>query len=89
MQWGKGIAVQHIEDKQQDLIRAGKLLTAEQVLQMWPISREYLSRLTHSNDEAKRIPCIMLGRKPLYPYDELMWYRDKHRFVPKKRRGNQ
>lgn len=78
-----------LDEKKDDLIRAGKLLTVEQVLTMWPISREYLSRLTHSTDETKRIPCVMFGRKPLYAYDELMWWRDKHRFIPKKRRGKQ
>lgn len=76
-----------IAEKKDDLVRAGRLLTVTEVLQMWPISREYLSRLTHSTDESKRIPCVMFGRKPLYPYDELMFWRDNHRFVPKKRKG--
>lgn len=79
--------MQTVEGKKEDMIQAGKLLTVEQVLQMWPISREYLSRLTHSHDESKRIPCIMFGRKPLYAYTELMWWRDNHRFIPKKCRG--
>jgi hypothetical protein len=79
--------VETLEEKKHDMIRAGRLLTVDEVLQMWPISREYLSRLTHSKDEAMRIPCVMFGRKPLYPYDELMWWRDKHRFVPKRRGG--
>lgn len=79
--------MQTLDEKKGDLIRAGKLLTVEEVLAMWPISREYLSRLTHTTDETKRIPCVMFGRKPLYAYDELMWWRDKHRFIPKKRRS--
>lgn len=74
------------EMKKDAMIRAGKLLTVGQVLSMWPISREYLSRLTHSTDESKRIPCVMFGRKPLYAYDELMYWRDNHRFDPKKKK---
>lgn len=77
-----GVVVQ--EDPKKQFIQAHRMLTAEEVLQMWPISREYLSRLTHSTNESKRIPCVMFGRKPLYPFDELMWYREKHRFVPKR-----
>jgi hypothetical protein len=67
------------------LIQAGRLLTQEEVLRMWPISREYLSRLTHHRDENKRIPSVRFGRKPLYSFEELMWYREKCRFTPKRR----
>jgi hypothetical protein len=56
------------------MIQAGRMLEVDEVLRMWPISREYLSR-----------PCVMFGRKPMYPFDELMWYRDKHRYTPKRK----
>jgi hypothetical protein len=67
------------------MIQAGRMLEVDEVLRMWPISREYLSRLTHHRDESLRVPCVMFGRKPMYPFDELMWYRDKHRYTPKRK----
>lgn len=68
------------------MIQAGRLLTQDEVLKMWPISREYLSRLTHHPDQGQRIPSYRYGRKPLYAFDELMWYRDNHKFQTKKRK---
>ncbi len=76
-----------IDEKKTSVLNAGKLLSASEVLQIWPITREYLSRLTHHKDENERLPCIMFGRKPTYPYDELMWWREKHRFVPKRKKA--
>jgi hypothetical protein len=70
------------EIQKDELINRGRLLDVSEVLQMWPIHRTTLSRLTHHPDENTRIPSVMIGRKPLYPFDELMWYREKHRYVP-------
>lgn len=70
------------------MVQQGKLLTAHEVLKMWPISREYLSRITNHPSEDHRLPSYAFGRRRMYAYEELMWYRDRHRFTPRKRRGH-
>jgi len=71
----------------EEVIGAGRLLSADEVLEMWPITREYLSRLTNHRDENKRLPSYAIGRRRLYAPAELIWYRDKHRFTPKTKRA--
>jgi len=63
-----------------------RLYTQAQVLQMWPISRATLSRLTNHRSEDKRLPSYRIGKYPVYAHDELMWYREKHRFQPRERK---
>ncbi len=70
-----------------ELIQKGKLLSQEDVLQMWPITREYLSRLTNHRNENKRLPSYQLGRRRMYSLEDLMWYREKNRYTPKPHRG--
>ena len=67
------------------LIQAGRLLSQEDVLRMWPISREYLSRLTNHRDASKRLPSYRYGKRPFYAFDELMFYRDNLRYQPKRK----
>lgn len=65
----------------------GKLLSQKQVMEIWPISREFLSKLTNHPNPAKRIPSYRFGKKPMYDFQELMWYREKFRYTPKDKRG--
>jgi hypothetical protein len=66
-----------------ELIERGRLLDAKSVLAIWPISREWLSILTNHPNPAKRIPSYKYGRRVFYAYEELMHYRDNHRYEPK------
>lgn len=59
-----------------------RMMTIGQVLEMWPVSRQVLWRLSNSRSEAKRLPSYKVGGKRLYKYDELMWYLDKHKTMP-------
>jgi hypothetical protein len=78
-----------VEDfpEKQSLVEAGRFLTVKDVLKMWPISREYLSRLTNHRDPSKRIPCYRFqeGGRPLYCFGDLMYYRDTLRSEPKQK----
>lgn len=74
------------KDKLNALAKAGKLLTQEDVLSLWPISREYLSRLTNHRSESKRLPSYRFGKKPLYAPEELLHYRENMRYIPLKRK---
>ena len=74
---------------QAELMERGRLLSQEQVLQMWPVTREYLSRLTNHKNENKRLPSYQYGRRRMYDFQELMNYRDNHRYTPIKKRGSQ
>lgn len=62
-----------------------KLLSQEDVLKIWPITKSYLSRLTNHKNENKRIPAYKYGKRKLYSPQELMWYREQHRYTPKSR----
>ena len=74
--------------KREDQIQAAILLTGPELRRkILPISRTYLSRLTNHKKESERIPSVRIGRRPLYPLNEVMWYIEKHRFVPKAYRG--
>ena len=63
-----------------------RLLSQAEVMEIWPIKRSYLSRLTNHPNESKRLPSYQIGRRKVYDPDELMWFREKHRFTPRKRR---
>lgn len=69
-----------------ELITAGRLLSRQEVLQMWPITGEYLSRLTNHPSETKRVPSYKIGRRVFYDFEELRFYRDNHRYVPKRKK---
>jgi hypothetical protein len=73
--------------RKEEQIKAGRLLSQDEVLRMWPITREYLSRLTNHRNADKRLPSYRLGRRRFYSPDELMWFREKNRYEPTKRRG--
>lgn len=73
------------KEKLIDLAKAGKLLTQEDVLHLWPISRTYLSRITNHRNENKRLPSYRYGKKPLYAPEELLWYREKMRYTPQRK----
>lgn len=62
-----------------------RMLTISQVLEMWPVSRQVLWRLSNAKSEDKRLPSYKVGGKRLYKYDELMWYLDKHKTTPSER----
>jgi hypothetical protein len=79
------MATEKVLPDKDSLIQAGRLLTTDEVLRMWPISREYLSRLTHHPDSDKRIPSYRYGKRPFYAFEELMWYRDNHKYQPKRK----
>lgn len=64
-----------------------KLISQTDVLKIWPITRTYLSRLTNLPNENKRLPSYQFGRRKLYSPQELMWFRENHRYTPKKKRG--
>lgn len=68
-----------------ELISGGRMLSINQVLEMWPVSRQVLWRLSNSKIEEKRLPSYKVGGKRLYKYDELMWYLDKHKTKPNER----
>lgn len=74
-----------INEKLKQMASVGKLLTQEEVMKLWPISREYLSRITNHPAESKRLPSYRFGKKPLYAPEELLWYRDKQRYEPHRR----
>lgn len=69
-------------DSKNELVGQGRMLTVDQVLQVLPVSRQVLWRLSNSKSEAKRIPSYKVGGKRLYKYDELMWYLDNHKTMP-------
>jgi hypothetical protein len=73
------------KDKLRAMAQAGKLLTQQDVLKIWPISREFLSRITNHPNESKRLPSYRYGKKPLYAPEELLWWRDKQRYEPRRR----
>lgn len=73
------------KEKLTALAKAGKLLTQEDVLDLWPISRTHLSRITNHKNESKRLPSYRYGKKPLYAPEELLWYREKMRHVPQRK----
>ena len=63
-----------------DLLNNGRLLEVEDVLKMWPISRQMLYRLSTLKNADERIPSYKLGGRRLFKYDELMFWLDKHRY---------
>jgi hypothetical protein len=69
-------------DARSGLVDQGRMLTITQVLDMWPVSRQVLWRLSNNKNEDKRLPSYKVGGKRLYKYDELMWYLDKHKTRP-------
>lgn len=69
-------------DAKSELVSQGRMLTIPQVLEVVPISRQALWRLSNSKSEDNRIPSYKVGGKRLYKYDELMWYMDKHKTMP-------
>jgi hypothetical protein len=79
------MATERVLPDKDALIQAGRLLSQEEVLRMWPISREYLSRLTNHRDNAKRLPSYRYGKRPFYAFEELMFYRENQRYEPKRR----
>lgn len=70
-------------DAKNELTTQGRMLSITQVLEMWPVSRQVLWRLSNSKNEHKRLPSYKVGGKRLYKYDELMWYLDKHKTMPR------
>lgn len=80
----EGDAVNTTKEK---VIEQGRLLSVEDVMKMWQVSREWLCKKTHALDESERIPCFMFGTRPKYSLDELGWWREKHRFEPSRKRG--
>lgn len=66
-----------------ELVTQGRMMTITEVLAMWPMSKQALWRLSNSKNEDKRLPSYKVGGKRLYKYDELQWYLDKHKTMPK------
>lgn len=73
------------KEKLMALAKTGKLLTQDDVLSLWPISLRQLSRLTNHRNEGLRLPSYRFGKKPLYAPEELLWYREKMRYVPQRK----
>lgn len=69
-----------------ELIERGRLLNVQDVLALWPMSRNKLSILTNHPNPELRIPSYKIGGSRFYSYDEIMWYRDKQRYEPKQKR---
>jgi len=69
--------------KVNDLATQGRMMSVKEVLTMWPMSRQTLWVLSTTKNEDKRLPSYKVGGKRLYKYDELMWYLDKHKTMPK------
>ena len=69
----------------EELMRTGRLLSQKEVAQMLGCSLEYVSRLTNASSENARLPAFAFGRRKMYAYDEILWWRDKHRYVPRRK----
>lgn len=61
------------------LVSQGRMLSTAQVLEMWPISRKFLWKMTHHKEDAKRIPSYKFGSRILYAYDEIIYWRDQNK----------
>lgn len=68
-----------------DLIDANRLLSRRDVLEMLPITEEYLSRLTNHPSESQRIPSFKIGRRVFYVFEEIKFYIDNHRYTPQRK----
>lgn len=65
-----------------ELVNQGRMLTTNQVLEMWSVSRQTLWRISNIKSDENRLPSYKVGGKRLYKYDELQWYLDKHKTTP-------
>lgn len=65
-----------------DLVNQGRMLSTDQVAEMWHMSRQALWRLSNAKNHDKRVPSYKVGGKRLFKFDELMWYLDKHKTTP-------
>lgn len=68
--------------QKQEMLTQGRMLSVSEVLEMWPMSRTALWRISNAKNDGKRLPSYKVGGKRLYRYDELMWYLDKHKTAP-------
>lgn len=72
------------DDKRTEIINQARLLQVKHVLAMWPVSRNWLWKKT-VDAGPDRIPSYQLGGKRCYRYDELMFWLDSHKTLPRDR----
>lgn len=72
------------DEKRDDLISQARLLQIKHVLAMWPVSRNWLWKKTVASGP-DRIPSYQLGGKRVYRFDELMFWLDSHKSLPRDR----
>lgn len=70
-----------------ELLQRGRLLTVKEVRLMWPVSRDFLHKITTHPNPSERLTSYRYGDRIFYSFDDLMYYRENHRFEPKKRRS--
>lgn len=70
---------------QADKLSKMRSLSQQEVAQFLGCSREYVSRLTNHKNEDRRLPAFRYTRHPKYSLEEVMWWREKHRYVPKRK----
>ena len=74
--------------QKEEAIAKLRTISQAEVAEILGCSREYVSRLTNHKNENKRLPAFAWGSKSRrYDPQEVMWWKEKHRYVPSKRRN--
>lgn len=67
------------DDKAKTLVDEGRMLRVKDVLAMWPVSGKWLWEHTFNGPSEQRIPSYKFGKKRLYKYDELNYWRENRK----------
>jgi excisionase family DNA binding protein len=68
-----------------EMIDKLRTLSQDEVAKILGCTREYVSRLTNHRNEDRRLPAFAFGRLKRYSVDEVMWWRERHRYVPRRK----